>query len=97
MTHPAATATTQTATLAGVLGWLTLAAALWLTGYLMRCAVSPFGPCRRCEGDGKIRPRPGGLRHKARYCRRCDGTGLRLRIGRRAWNHARRLHRDITH
>ncbi|MFC6081674.1 hypothetical protein [Sphaerisporangium aureirubrum] len=100
MTLLAATATSHPATvlpisLAAVLVWSALAAVLWLTVYLLRCAVAPFGPCRRCEGEGKIRPRPGGIRRKARYCRRCEGTGLRLRIGRRAINYARR-HRNGT-
>ena len=27
-------------------------------------------------------------------CRRCQGTGLRLRYGRRLWNYLARLNRD---
>ncbi len=92
MTILAATATTSTATLplpSVALAWLLLAALAWLIGYAAACAAAPFGRCRRCKGDGKIPPRIG---RKRRHCRRCDGTGLRLRIGRRAFNYARRLH-----
>ncbi|GAB2947475.1 hypothetical protein ACFMQL_09880 [Nonomuraea fastidiosa] len=55
--------------------------------YASRCYVSPFGPCRKCDGKGRIPHRRG-----ARYCRRCDATGLRLRLGRHVWNYVRRLH-----
>ncbi|MEU8201519.1 hypothetical protein [Streptosporangium sp. NPDC049046] len=89
-THPAATDLTAYAAL---IGWLILAALAWLAFYLLRCALAPFGPCRRCDGEGKHAPRLGS---KRRYCRRCDGTGLRLRTGRRAWNYTRRLYRDVT-
>ncbi len=92
MTHSAATATDPAATLplpsVALIGLL-LAALAWLLGYAAACAAAPFGRCRRCAGEGKIRPRIG---RKRRHCQRCDGTGLRLRIGRRAFNYARRLH-----
>ncbi|MEV6864068.1 hypothetical protein AB0M44_24055 [Streptosporangium subroseum] len=88
-THPAATPTAPYATL---ISWLILAALGWLAFYALRCAATPFGPCRHCAGEGKRTPRFG---RKRRYCHRCEGTGLRLRTGRRAWNHTRRLYRDI--
>jgi hypothetical protein len=54
------------------------------TGYLTRCWLFPFTTCH----------------HSVRYawrCRRCQGTGLRLRAGRRLINHLtdarRRYHR----
>ncbi|MFE3451578.1 hypothetical protein ACFXJ8_21910 [Nonomuraea sp. NPDC059194] len=57
------------------------------------CYVSPFGRCRKCKGKRRIAHRIG---RGSRDCRRCDGTGLRLRIGRHLFNHLRRLHRDGT-
>ena len=74
-------------------------------GYVLLCFISPFGPCRRCEGSGNHvsrwdrhtsagnRPRKRRIR---KPCRRCKGTGARLRIGRRVHNHARKLHADGT-
>ncbi|MFI6743703.1 hypothetical protein ACIBI9_63475 [Nonomuraea sp. NPDC050451] len=58
--------------------------------YASRCYLSPFGRCRKCEGKGRIPHRRGGTR----YCRRCDATGLRLRMGRHLWNYVRHLHHD---
>jgi hypothetical protein len=46
--------------------------------YAAVCAVAPFGPCR------------GG--HTDPLCRACDGTGRRVRLGRRAWTYLRQLH-----
>lgn len=57
-------------------------------GYAALCWVSPFGPCRKCRNQPP--------RRAHRYCRRCHGTRLRLRIGRRAYNLARRLLTDGT-
>jgi hypothetical protein len=62
---------------------LALPALLVTLGYAGVCYVSPFGPCRKCRTKA-----PGRAR---RYCHRCGGTRLRLRLGRRAWNLARRL------
>jgi hypothetical protein len=61
-----------------------IAAALVVTlGYALACYVRPFARCMWCKSDE---------RKKAGRCRRCRGTGLRLRIGRRVWNFWRRLH-----
>lgn len=61
----------------------TLAALVLGGGYLIACAWWPFAACYGCDGDGKKRS-PSG---KAwRPCRRCKGSGARLRIGRRLWN-----------
>lgn len=63
-----------------VLGFLTFLAASGV--YFLACWWFPFAACFRCDGDGKFRSRSG----KAwRYCRRCKGSGNRLRIGRRVW------------
>jgi hypothetical protein len=65
---------------------LTLLTLLIAGGYLAACAIWPFTACSRCDGNGKRRS-PSG---KAwRPCRRCGGTGARLRLGRRVYNHLR--------
>ena len=60
--------------------------------YAALCAASPFGPCRRCNGLGRIRL---GSR-RGRLCRHCNATGIRIRLGRHLWNQAARIHRDGT-
>ncbi|MCN0150563.1 hypothetical protein [Salinispora arenicola] len=53
-------------------------------GYLAACVVVPFGRCRTCHGTGRKRfP----VSRAGRECRRCAGTGLRLRVGRHVINH----------
>ena len=47
--------------------------------YALACWLAPFGACARCH-------------HEDRLCRFCDGTGRRVRAGRRAWTYLRRLH-----
>lgn len=66
--------------------------AAWIVGYSALCAVKPFGPCRRCKGDGARANRKGRMEP----CRRCHQTGLRLRVGRRIHNRASALHRAGT-
>lgn len=62
-------------------------------GYAAVCTLWPYGICRRCYGASRMVTRRG---RAVRHCRRCRGTGLRLRVGRRLWNrwsrfrHARR-------
>jgi hypothetical protein len=60
-------------------------------GYALTCAVWPFAACRRCHGTGRLRS---PLGRAYRLCPRCNRTGLRLRIGRRIYNHVRSLSRD---
>ena len=76
---------TPLATLASLLCPLLL---LLTLGYAAVCAASPFGPCRRCEGTGRL-----GARIR-RACPRCDATGLRIRAGRHLWNEINRIHRE---
>jgi hypothetical protein len=72
--------------LAGILLPLTV-----IAYYTLSCLFWPYAKCRRCDGGGKFRS-PSG---KAwRLCRRCAGTGGRLRIGRRIFNYFHRLRRD---
>jgi len=55
--------------------------------YLMTCAVWPFGKCRRCKGVGKFKSPFGSA---FRHCGRCDGSGLRVRFGRKVISYYRR-------
>ena len=59
--------------------------------YLLMCAAFPFGRCRRprCTG-GRVYSR---LFTKAfKLCPRCEGTGRRVRIGRRIYEYLRSEH-----
>ncbi|WP_026929834.1 hypothetical protein [Glycomyces tenuis] len=55
--------------------------------YALRCWAFPYGRCVWCRGDG-IR---GGT-----YCRRCDGSGHRVRLGRRIHDRIRAEYRNGT-
>ena len=82
---PAATltATIHTAVqVATVLLIVTVAVAF----YLFTCLVWPFGKCRRCKGVGKFKSPFGNA---FRHCGKCDGSGLRIRLGRHVINHMR--------
>jgi hypothetical protein len=63
----------------------------YAAGYTLMCLIFPFGHCRRCKGLGKLYS---PFSHKVfRLCPRCDGTGRRVRIGRRIYEHFRRDHK----
>lgn len=62
-------------------------------GYLLTCWIWPFGRCPRCKGLGK---RKAPLGRVYRICLPCEGTGYRVRIGRRVINHLRATHRAGT-
>ncbi len=76
-------------------------------GYGLACWARPFTHCHRCNGVGASprrtsdwlrygpAPKPRAARG-APTCPRCRGTGLRLRIGRRAANHLIRTRRRGT-
>jgi hypothetical protein len=51
-----------------------------LAAYALACALAPFGRCARCR------------RVRDPLCRACDGTGRRVRAGRRLWTYLRALH-----
>jgi hypothetical protein len=72
---------------------ITLALApLFLTlRYVLACWIRPFATCRKCGGKRHLPNRIGRGWHD---CRRCNGTGLRLRWGRRAFTYFRHLHRE---
>ncbi|GAB3811046.1 hypothetical protein [Kribbella italica] len=54
--------------------------------YLLTCLIWPFGRCRRCSGAGKFKA-PIGKAY--RHCGRCNGSGMRVRIGRHVINYIR--------
>ncbi|WP_232510853.1 hypothetical protein [Micromonospora maris] len=51
--------------------------------------MSPWGRCRRCHGRRSHRTAIGTRRD----CPRCDGTGIRVRIGRRIADYIRAEYR----
>jgi len=57
-------------------------AAACLAAYGLACWQAPYGTCR-CQ-------------HADPLCRHCNGTGRRVRIGRRAFNYLRRLYEPPT-
>ncbi|MFF4524185.1 hypothetical protein [Streptomyces bluensis] len=61
------------------------------------CAASPFGNCRKCRGFGYALTydRKGRLK-RGKHCRRCDGHGKRIRVGRWIYNRWARIHRAGT-
>jgi hypothetical protein len=60
--------------------------------YAATCWLGPVRSCGRCAGTGRV----SGFLRGAHPCRRCRGSGHHIRPGRRAWNYARRLHRQAT-
>lgn len=62
-------------------------------GYALLCWVLPFGRCWRCKKTGS---HPRLITRKLTICRRCKGSGLRLRYGRRAYNYLARVQSDAA-
>ena len=75
-----------------------IAATLLVTfGYGLLCAASPFGNCRKCGGLGfQLTTDRRGNPKRGKHCRRCNGTGKRIRIGRHLFNLAHRTWRAGT-
>ncbi|MFF4952550.1 hypothetical protein [Streptomyces chattanoogensis] len=66
-------------------------------GYASLCAGSPFGTCRKCRGFGfAMKTDRKGRPKRGKHCRRCDGHGRRIRIGRHLFNLWLRIYRDGT-
>jgi hypothetical protein len=68
---------------AQMIGFGVLAAAVWLAGYVAHCRWRPFAACLKCDGAGRFRSKSG---RSWRRCRRCKGSGERVRVGRRLWS-----------
>lgn len=86
LTH-AATAALGAAThghsLAGLITVTVVALVILTAGYLVKCWLLPFVSWRCRHSSARA----------AWRCRRCAGTGRRVRAGRRLINHIRRAHR----
>ncbi|MFF1822074.1 hypothetical protein ACFVWG_32505 [Kribbella sp. NPDC058245] len=87
-THGSELAATVTATAhtAGQVATVLLVVTIAVAFYLFTCLVWPFGKCRRCKGVGKFKSPFGNA---FRHCGKCDGSGLRVRLGRHVINHIR--------
>ncbi|MFD9486972.1 hypothetical protein ACFWBX_23975 [Streptomyces sp. NPDC059991] len=79
---------------------LLLAGACLLTvtlGYVSVCAASPFGNCRKCRGFGfAMKTDRKGRPKRGKHCRRCDGLGKHIRLGRHLYNLWLHLYRAGT-
>ncbi len=77
---------------------LALTIPLLLTlSYAGFCAASPFGTCRKCRGFGySLKNDRRGRLKRGKHCRRCDGHGKRIRLGRHLWNLWARTYRNGT-
>ncbi len=65
--------------------------------YASLCAGSPFGNCRKCRGFGfAMKTDRKGWPKRGKHCRRCDGLGKRIRVGRHLFNLWLRIYRDGT-
>jgi hypothetical protein len=56
----------------------------WSLWYLACCAIWPFARCWWCRGNAR-KYQNKRTKKAWRNCRVCKGTGMRLRLGRRAW------------
>ncbi|MFI6331990.1 hypothetical protein ACIBBG_27235 [Micromonospora chersina] len=61
-------------------------------GYVGLCWIAPFKTCKRCAGTGHTTT---PILRRPRACRRCH-RGMRLRTGRRVFNHFHRLRAEAT-
>lgn len=67
---------------AEMIAWAVLAGVGGGLAYAGHCWLRPFAACLKCGGDGKFRSKSG---RSWRRCRRCKGSGERVRVGRRVW------------
>lgn len=66
--------------MAGDILILIAAAAISYGGWRVSLRLWPYAPCRWCNGAGTS---PGSNRKRLGRCRRCGGSGRRLRRGAR--------------
>jgi hypothetical protein len=57
---------------------------VWFVVYVVACVVWPYTACPQCKGNTGKRMSPSGKAWGD--CRRCEGKGRRVRIGRRIWD-----------
>lgn len=53
--------------------------ALLIVGYATACLIWPYAPCGRCQSGRHSSPSG----EYWRKCRRCGGSGKKIRLGRR--------------
>ena len=75
------TAATHSHVLSGLITVAIVALVILAAGYLTRCWLFPFTTCRHANA------------RRAWRCHRCQGTGRRVRAGRRLINHLRATRR----
>jgi DnaJ-class molecular chaperone len=63
-------------------------------GCALLCASAPWTRCSKCSGAGRKPGHTGKLLRSP--CRRCDGSGIRIRIGRRVFTWIDREYRHGT-
>jgi hypothetical protein len=56
----------------------------WFAAYLVACWLWPYAACRACKDTPGKRFSPSGKAWGD--CRHCEGSGKRVRIGRKIWN-----------
>ncbi|TDQ04800.1 hypothetical protein [Labedaea rhizosphaerae] len=64
-------------------GVVVLVVIVMTLGYSLACAVFPYRACRACHGVGAFRS---SILGAIRLCRRCEGSGVTLRLGRQFYN-----------
>jgi hypothetical protein len=67
--------------LEGLITLAVIALVILVAGYLLRCWLFPFTTCQHIDARRSWR------------CHRCQGTGRRVRAGRRLINHLRAMRR----
>jgi hypothetical protein len=61
-------------------GWLTVAALVWSAFKGWQALIWPYAACGHCSGSGRHRSPCGA---NWRLCRRCKGSGRKVRLGAR--------------
>ncbi len=59
--------------------FLALVGSVWYVGH---CAWRPYADCRKCNGNPRFTSASG---RSWRLCRKCGGSGSRIRLGRLVW------------
>jgi rRNA maturation endonuclease Nob1 len=54
---------------------------LGIVAYVVECAIFDMRPCHWCDRGKQDSP----MSNNFRVCRKCGGSGVRKRLGRRLW------------
>lgn len=63
-----------------MVGWAVAGGVAAALVYAVQCWWWPYAACLKCDGAGRFRSPTG---RAWRNCRRCGGSGTRVRVGRR--------------